>query len=205
MPITAQSRKTAVDSDYAPLYAVAGLADIALETVKITITRQISEARARQTELTDRAKARQAHLRSNAEGALKLAGDLPTQLRTLPDQLRHLPEIAKAQLAQAQKQAGVTYADFAGRGKVAVDEAVQNAKKLQAHSASRAAKVADDLAGGAADVTDAVDDAAEQAKRSTASARTTAARKAGGASTAAKKTNRKPATRKAPATKAAAK
>ncbi len=203
MPTTAQSRKAAVDSDYAPLYAAAGLADIALETVKITITRQISEARVRQSELTDRAKARQAHLRSNAEDALKLAGDLPTQLRTLPDQLRHLPEMARAQLAQAQKQAGVTYADFAGRGKVAVDEAVQNAKKLQAQSASRATKIADDLAGAAADVTDAVDDAAEQAKRSTASARTSAARKAGGASTAAKKTTRKPATRKAPAKKAA--
>lgn len=207
MPTTAQSRQAALESDYAPLYVVAGLADIALETVKTTVNRQIADVRTRQTELTNRARARQAYLRSNAEGALKLAGDLPTQLKTLPEQLRQLPEVAKAQLAQAQKQAGVSYADFAGRGKVAVDEAILSAKKLQAEASSRATKLADDVVGAAADMTDAVDDAAEQAKGSTAGARATAARKAGGATTAAKKstTTRKPTTRKAAAAKAAAK
>ena len=180
MPTTAQSRKAARESDYAPLYAAAGLADLALETIKITITRQIADARSRQAELADRA-------------------------MSLPEQVRHLPEVAKAQLAQAQKQAEVTYADFAGRGKVRLDEAVLNAKKLQAQAASRATKVADDVADAAVDATDAVDDAADRAKQATTTARSTAGRKAGGATTAAKSTTRKPATRKAPAKKAAAK
>lgn len=186
MPTTAQSRKAALDSDYAPLYAVAGLADVALETIKITITRQIADARTRQADLTDRAKA-------------------------LPEQLRSLPEVAKTQLAQAQKQAGVTYADFAGRGKVRLDEAVLTAKKLQAQAVSHATKVADDVAEAAVEATeaatDAATDAADQAKETTTAARTTAGRKAGGATTAAKKatTTRKPAPRKVPAKKVAAK
>lgn len=182
MPTTAQSRKAATESDYAPLYVAAGLADLALETIKITISRRIADARQRQADLTGRAKA-------------------------LPENLRHLPEVAKTQIAQAQKQAEVTYADFAGRGKVRVDDAVLNAKKLQAQATSRATKVADDLAGAAAQATDAATDAAEKANEATTAARTTAGRKAGGATTAAKNasTTRKPATRKAPVKKTAAK
>lgn len=203
MPTTNQSRKAAVNSDYAPLYAVAGLADIALETVKITITSRLADARARQVRLAERAEATRSQVRGNAEGAVKVAGDLPAQLKTLPEQLRQLPDMARAQLAQAQKQAEVAYADFAGRGKVAVDGAVLNARKLQAQAAARAARAGDGVAGTAADLTEAAERIADDAKTATGSARRTTARKAGGTASAAQRAaaTKKPSTRKASARK----
>ncbi len=206
MPTTNQSRKAAVNSDYAPLYAVAGLADIALETVKITITSQLADARARQVRLAERAEATRSQVRGNAEGAVKVAGDLPAQLKTLPEQLRQLPDMARAQLAQAQKQAEVAYADLAGRGKVAVDGAVLNARKLQAQAAARAARAGDGVAGTAADLTEAAERIADDAKTATGSARQTTARKAGGTASAAQRAaaTKKPSTRKASARKAPA-
>ena len=60
---------------------------------------------------------------------------------TLPEQFKHLPEATKARIAELQKQANEliaqatsTYSELAGRGKEAVDEAVDSARKLSSQS-----------------------------------------------------------------------
>jgi hypothetical protein len=54
---------------------------------------------------------------------------------TLPEQFKHLPDATKARIAELQKQANGllaqatnTYADFAGRGKEAVDDVRRSAR-----------------------------------------------------------------------------
>jgi len=185
MPTATQNRKAALASDYAPLYAVAGLADAAYTTVRQTVTATITDLRARQVKINSQVSERAGLARTQVEA-------LPAQLKAVPEQLKNLPDVAKAQLDELTKQANATYGDLAGRGKGAVDRTVATAKDAQAKAGSRFAKAADEAV---ETVTEQVDDAGAKvadatarARKATGSARTTAARKAGGAATAAKRT-----------------
>ncbi len=85
-----------------PLYAAAGLADLAYEQARTVLDDRLAGLRRRR-----------ADVRGRAERALRGVGDLPDRLRALPDQLREFPQ-----------QATVAYHDLAGRGRAAVDEAL---------------------------------------------------------------------------------
>jgi hypothetical protein len=125
---SAEARKSALESDYAALYAVAGLTDALAEALKGALAdtqqkanKRISELQSKRPELSRQAK-------SGAE-------DLRTFVITLPEQFKHLPDTTKARIAELQRQANdllaqatSTYGDFAWRGKQAVDEVRQSAR-----------------------------------------------------------------------------
>jgi hypothetical protein len=127
--VPAESRKSALESDYAALYAVAGLTDALADALKGALadtqhkaSKRINELQSRRPELSKQAKAS--------------AEDLRTFVITLPEQFKHLPEATKARIVELQKQANdlmaqasTTYGDFAGRGKQAVDEARKSARQ----------------------------------------------------------------------------
>jgi hypothetical protein len=122
------ARESALESDYAALYAVAGLTDALAEALKGALadtqqkaSRRLNELQSKRPELSQQAK-------SGAE-------DVRTFVITLPEQFKHLPEATKARIAELQKQANdllaqatSTYGDFAGRGKQAVDEVRKSAR-----------------------------------------------------------------------------
>ena len=124
---SAEARKSALESDYAALYAVAGLTDALAEALKGALadtqqvaSKRLNELQSRRPELTRQAKAG--------------AEELRTFVITLPEQFRNLPEATKARIAELQQQANEllaqatnTYGDFAGRGKEAVDEVRKSA------------------------------------------------------------------------------
>lgn len=125
----AQARKAALESDFAPLYAVAGLTDLVTAPVR--------------TKLVE--------AREGADDLMKLVIALPNQLKTvpgqvktLPAQVKTLPDYARTQLTDVQERIGSlvsgankTYADLAGRGKLAVDATLKTAK-LEAEPAKAA-------------------------------------------------------------------
>jgi hypothetical protein len=125
--ISAEARQSALESDYAPLYAVAGLTDALAEALKGALAdtqqkanKRIAQLQSKRPELSKQAKASVAELR--------------TFVITLPEQFKNLPESTKATIAELQEQANdllaqatSTYGDFAVRGKRAVDEARQSA------------------------------------------------------------------------------
>ena len=105
------------------------------------------------------------------------ADDVTTFVRSLPEQVKALPETTKARLADWQKQAqdraqalvreaNTTYADLAGRGKKAVDETLGAAQKLSGRAEQRATAVRSDVA-------DAVDPAFETVQETATRARKT--------------------------------
>ena len=120
--VSPDARKSALESDYAALYAVAGLTDALADALKSALaetqqkaTRRINDLQSRRPELSKQAK--------------ESAGDLRTFVITLPEQFKHLPDTTKSRIAELQKQANdllaqatTTYGDFAVRGKQAVDE-----------------------------------------------------------------------------------
>ena len=120
--ISVEARKSALESDYAALYAVAGLTDALADALKSALadtqqkaSKRIDELQRRRPELSQQAKAS--------------AEEVRTFVITLPEQFKNLPEATKARIADLQKQANellaqasATYGDFAGRGKEAVDE-----------------------------------------------------------------------------------
>jgi hypothetical protein len=119
---SAESRKSALESDYAPLYAVAGLTDALAEALKAALADTQQKASQRLTEL----QSKRPELSKQAKAG---ADELRTFVITLPEQFKQLPESTKARIAELQKQANdllaqatATYGDFAGRGKEAVDE-----------------------------------------------------------------------------------
>jgi hypothetical protein len=121
--VSAEARKSALESDYAALYAVAGLTDALAEALKGALAETQQKASQRITELQSRRPELSEQAKANAE-------DLRTFVITLPEQFKNLPETTKARIAALQKQANdllaqatSTYGDFAGRGKQAVDEA----------------------------------------------------------------------------------
>lgn len=121
--VSADTRKSAIESDYAALYAVAGLTDALAEALKSALTDTQQKASKRFSELQSK--------RPELSGQAKLsAEELRTFVITLPEQFKNLPETTKARIAELQRQANelkdqatTAYGDFAGRGKQAVDGA----------------------------------------------------------------------------------
>jgi chromosome segregation ATPase len=133
----AEDRKSALESDYAPLYAVAGLTDALAEALKGALaetqqkaSKRISDLQSKRPELSQQAK-------TSAE-------ELRTFVITLPEQFKHLPEATKARIAELQKQANEllaqatnTYGEYADRGKHAVDEARKSARARSGRATKR--------------------------------------------------------------------
>ena len=128
--VPADTRKSAIESDYAALYAVAGLTDALAEALKGAITDTQQKASKRFSELQSKRPELSKQAKSSAE-------ELRTFVITLPEQFKNLPETTKARVAELQKQANemtaqatTAYGDFAGRGKQAVDEARKSTHEL---------------------------------------------------------------------------
>ncbi len=149
-----QAKKAAVESEYAPLYAVAGLtdalADAFTDALRATLAETQERARKGFTELQGRRPALQRQAKTNVD-------ELRTFVITLPEQFKHLPDATKARIAELQTQANdllvqatATYSELAGRGKLVVDEAVGSARGLSARTEQRA----DHLRGEAGDRVD---------------------------------------------------
>jgi hypothetical protein len=122
-----EARQSALESDYAALYAVAGLTDALAEALKGALADTQQKASKRLTEL----QSKRPELSRQAKAG---ADELRTFVITLPEQFKQLPEATKARIAELQKQANdllaqatTTYGDFAGRGKEAVDEVRRSA------------------------------------------------------------------------------
>jgi chromosome segregation ATPase len=129
--VSAEARKSALESDYAALYAVAGLTDALAEALKGALAETQQKASQRITELHNKRPELSKQAKASAE-------ELRTFVITLPEQFKNLPETTKARIAELQRQANDllaqatgTYGDFAGRGKQAVDEA-----RMTAHDRS---------------------------------------------------------------------
>jgi hypothetical protein len=142
----AQARKTALESDFAPLYAVAGLADSFAAQAKTSLLATRERVQTAQGELESVRKAR-------VEEFAKLVKALPEQVKALPETVKALPETTKARLTEAQEQFKTLYAEaasgygnLAGRGKRAVDEAIGSAKVFTARAEQQAEAVAGDVA-----------------------------------------------------------
>jgi hypothetical protein len=117
-----EARKSALESDYAALYAVAGLTDALAEALKGALAETQQKASKRLNELQSKRPELSKQAKAGAE-------DVRTFVITLPEQFKHLPDATKVRIAELQKQANdllaqatSTYADFAGRGKQAVDD-----------------------------------------------------------------------------------
>jgi gas vesicle protein len=121
--VSAEARKSALESDYAALYAVAGITDALAEALKGALAETQQKASKRITERQNKRPELSKQAKTSAE-------ELRTFVITLPEQFKNLPETTKARIAELQRQANDllaqatdTYGDFAGRGKQAVDEA----------------------------------------------------------------------------------
>jgi chromosome segregation ATPase len=121
--VSAEARKSALESDYAALYAVAGLTDALAEALKGALAESQQKASKRITQLQNKRPELSKQAKTSTE-------ELRTFVITLPEQFKNLPETTKARIAELQRQANDllaqatgTYGDFAGRGKQAVDEA----------------------------------------------------------------------------------
>jgi hypothetical protein len=202
----AQARKAAVDSDYTPLYAVAGLTDALAEVLRSALADTQERGRKRIDEIQGRAP----ELSRQAKGS---ADELRTFVITLPDQMRNLPESTRLRIAELQKQANellvqanTAYGELAGRGKRVVDVAVGSARDLSGKAEKRAEGVL-------ADVVERVDPAFEKVQEGVTVARKTVTGRSATESltprTAAKATASRAANKapvkKAPANKAPAK
>jgi hypothetical protein len=125
---SAEARKSALESDYAALYAVAGLTDALADALKGALADTQQKASKRLDEL----QSKRPELSKQAQAS---AEELRTFVITLPEQFKNLPEATKARIADLQKQANellaqasATYGDFAGRGKEAVDDVRKSAR-----------------------------------------------------------------------------
>ena len=129
-----EARKSALDSDYAALYAVAGLTDALAEALKGALAESQQKASKRLNEL----QSKRPELSKQAKAG---ADDVRTFVITLPEQFKHLPDATKVRIAELQKQANdllaqatSAYADFAGRGKQAVDDVRRSARDRSSKS-----------------------------------------------------------------------
>ena len=127
-----EARKSALESDYAALYAVAGLTDALAEALKGALAETQQKASKRLNELQSKRPELSKQAKAGAE-------DVRTFVITLPEQFKHLPDATKARIAELQKQANDllaqatnTYADFAGRGKQAVDDVRRSSRDRSA-------------------------------------------------------------------------
>ena len=129
---TDEARKSALESDYAALYAVAGLTDALAEALKGALAETQQKASRRLNDLQSKRPELSKQAKSGAE-------DARTFVITLPEQFKHLPDATKARIAELQKQANdllaqatSAYGDYAGRGKQAVDEVRKSARDRSA-------------------------------------------------------------------------
>lgn len=191
-PTPSQTRKAALESEYAPLYAAAGLTDLAVESVKNLVlatqekaTKQFSEWQGSFTQLQSKGG-------EQAKHAGEFVRTLPEQVKALPEQLKTLPETTKARIEELDKQrkeflaeAAVAYGDLAGRGKKVIDDSVLAVRTTGAEVKTdvetkvedAAAKVEDTVAEVREDVAAAVDPKMAEAAREAASAKRSAAAK----------------------------
>ena len=121
--VSAEARQLALESDYAALYAVAGLTDALADALKGAL----AETQQKATNRINALQSRRPELSRQAKTSVE---DLRTFVITLPEQFKHLPDTTKARIAELQKQANdllaqatSAYGDYAVRGKQAVDEA----------------------------------------------------------------------------------
>ena len=121
--VSPEARKSAIESDYAALYAVAGLTDALADALKGAL----AETQQKATERINALQSRRPELSKQAKTSVE---DLRTFVITLPDQFKHLPDTTKERIAELQRQANdllaqatSAYGDYAVRGKQAVDEA----------------------------------------------------------------------------------
>jgi len=96
--VPADTRKSAIESDYAALYAVAGLTDALAEAFKGALTDTQQKASKRLSELQSKRPGLSKQAKLSAE-------ELRTFVITLPEQFKNLPETTKARVAELQKQA----------------------------------------------------------------------------------------------------
>jgi len=142
---------------------------------------------------------------------------------TLPDQIKNLPESTRARIAELQKQANellaqanTAYGELAGRGKLAVDDAVGTARELPGKAEHRAEGVIHDVAEKVDPVFERVQETVTVARKNVTgrtatdtvtprgAAKASATRKATAKKAPAKKTRaKKAAANKAPANNAA--
>jgi hypothetical protein len=122
--VSAEARKSALESDYAALYAVAGITDALAEALKGALA-----------ETQQKASKRIGELQNKRPELSKQAEELRTFVITLPEQFKTLPESTRARIAELQRQANdllaqatSAYGDYAGRGKQAVDEVRESAR-----------------------------------------------------------------------------
>ena len=127
--VSPESRKSAIESDYAALYAVAGLTDALADALKGAL----AETQQKATERINALQSRRPELSKQAKTSVE---DLRTFVITLPDQFKHLPDTTKARIAELQRQANdllaqatSAYGDYAVRGKQAVDEARRSTRE----------------------------------------------------------------------------
>ncbi|MCA0376536.1 MAG: translocation/assembly module TamB [Gemmatimonadetes bacterium] len=130
-PTPAQDRKAAIESEYAPLYAAAGLTDLAVESIKNLVLATQEKATKQLTEWQGSFAGLQSKGSEQAKHAGEFVRALPEQVKALPEQLKTLPETTKARIEELDKQrkeflaeATVTYGDLAGRGKKVIDDSV---------------------------------------------------------------------------------
>src|SRR4029453_10500205 len=126
---SAEARKSALESDYAALYAVAGLTDALADALKGALADTQKKAGQRLDELQSKRPELSKQAKASAE-------ELRTFVITLPEQFKHLPDNTKARIAELQKQANdllaqatSAYGDYAVRGKQAVDEARRSTRE----------------------------------------------------------------------------
>jgi protein involved in temperature-dependent protein secretion len=122
MKTRAEARESAIQSDLAPLYAVAGLTGALTEVLRAAL----ADTQQRTGQQLSRLQGRGADARKQATES---ATDLRTFVITLPEQVMSLPEATRARIAELQQQAdelrsqaNSAYGEFAGRGRRAVDD-----------------------------------------------------------------------------------
>lgn len=116
----AQAKKSAVESDYAPFYAMAGLTDVLATTMRESL--QHTQERA------------------------KRIRTVPSQIKAFPETTKARVAEMQHQLHAYLDQASTTYADLAGRGKRAVDETIVTAKTLSTKAEHKADEIGQDMA-----------------------------------------------------------
>ncbi len=120
--VTEQTRKSAISSDLAPLYAAAGLTEVVAERLR-TVANESRQL------VTDRITALRSYSGERvSEATDEFAG------RSLQELVRTMPEFTKQQLVKVgeyaeagRARAGAAYAELAGRGKVGVEGALGDA------------------------------------------------------------------------------
>ncbi len=94
--VSPEARKSALESDYAALYAVAGLTDALADALKGAL----AETQQKATKRINALQSRRPELSKQAKTSVE---DLRTFVITLPDQFKHLPDTTKATDRRAAK------------------------------------------------------------------------------------------------------